>query len=104
MRIRVADYKALPGPHRIRMPPAGDIRPSHGGNTLLDPIGNLRDRWLIVLRLGIGAALTTPLTMAIMHRADRLDEVALYILGSFVAVTGTFFLCFTILSFLNRKP
>jgi hypothetical protein len=56
------------------------------------------------LRLGIGAALTTPLTMAIMHRADRLDEVALYILGSFVAVTGTFFLCFTILSLLKRKP
>jgi len=49
-------------------------------------------------------ALITPLVMALNHRADRLDEVALYILVVCVPVTGTFFLCFTILSLLNRKP
>ncbi len=70
----------------------------------LDPVGNLRHRWIVVLRLGIGTALVTPLTMAVMDRADRLDEVALYMLVGLGVVTGAFFLCFTVLSFLNRKP
>jgi hypothetical protein len=86
------------------MSPGGDIRPSHGGNTLLDPVGNLRHRWLIVLRLGIGTALIIPLVMMINHRADRLDDVILYMFIGFAAVIGTFYLALTILSLLNRKP
>jgi hypothetical protein len=86
------------------MPLSGGIRLSHGSNTLLDPVGNLRHWWLIVLHLGIGTALITPLVMAINHRTDRLDEVALNMLIAFVAVTGRFLLCFTLLSLLNKKP